>query len=436
LIKTFKSYDVIVVGAGMAGLMAARALSDCGRRVGLIEARDRVGGRVLSVRSDPSVELGAEFIHGLPAVSWKLIHEAKLRTYELAGEQYCYETTLHKCGREWSSTFDVLHQMEAWLKRQPAGFDMSFQDYLDQAGLPADVAERAANYVEGFNAADRRCIGVAALVRQQRAEEAVESDRIFHVEAGYDSLAHYLRDCALANGAVLHLQSEVKQIGWHRGSVLVQGLSGTDEFTCQAPRVVIALPLGVLKAKQVRFEPALPAMEQALSTLAMGPVTRISLLFKRPFWESAAPCLGFLFVKPLRIATWWTSQPHQAPLLTAWAGGAAAAARLLSSNSLGKAALENTVLEDLATVFSMEMRDLRTQLLSSHYHDWQANPWSRGAYSYAKPHALSETDVMSRPIEDTLYFAGEHTASDGHWGTVHAALSSGERAAVQALNPD
>ena len=425
-----------MIGAGMAGLAAARLLSGSGRRVAIVEARDRVGGRILTVHGETPIELGAEFVHGLPVSSWKLVHEASLPTYELAGEQYCYETALDKCGKEWNQTFGVLRHMDAWLEHQPAGFDCSFQQYLDQAILPAAVAERAAGYVEGFNAADRRRIGVAALVRQQRAEDAIESDRIFHITSGYDSLPRYLCDRTLAAGAVLHLQCEVTQISWSRGSVRVEGRTGADTFACQAPQAVIALPLGVLQAGQVRFDPAIPMMTRGISAMAMGPAARISLLFKQLFWQSRAPDLGFLFVRPLRIATWWTTHPNQVPLLTAWTGGAAAAARLASSNAIGKAAFEEIALEDLSTVFSMSVRDLRANVLSSHYHDWQSDPLSRGAYSYALAGGLTAADAMTQPVDQTLYFAGEHTANDGHWGTVHGALASGERAAAQLLGGD
>ncbi len=428
------SYDVIVVGAGMAGLAAARRLNASGRRVGIIEARDRVGGRLLSVHGETPIELGAEFVHGLPVSSWMLIQEASLSTYELGGEQFCYEGALSRCGEEWTQTFDVLHRLDEWLAGRPAGFDCSFQQYLDQAALPAALAERAAGYVEGFNAADRRRIGVAALTRQQRAEDAIESDRIFHIATGYDSLPRYLSERVLAAGATLHLQSEVTQIGWRRGLVQVEGRAGAEPFALHAPQALITLPLGVLQAKQVRFDPIIPTLDRGVSAMAMGAVTRISLLFKQPFWQTVAPGLSFLFAKSLRFATWWTSHPNQAPLLTAWAGGHAADARLASGQALGKAAVENMALEDLSTVFSMSTRELRTHLVSSHYHDWQADPWSRGAYSYAPAGSLSAADALSQPVEQTLYFAGEHTALDGHWGTVHGALASGERAATQVLS--
>jgi monoamine oxidase len=435
LSKKYNSYDVIVVGAGVAGLAAARLLSESGRRVAIVEARDRVGGRLLSAHGETPIELGAEFVHGLPVSSWKLIHEASLPTYELTGEQYCYDPALNRCDSEWNQISEVLHQMDEWLKSQPARFDCSFQQYLERSAVPATLAERAASYVESFNAADRRRIGVASLVRQQSAEDAIESDRIFHVAAGYDSLPRYLSDRIIAAGAVLHLQCQVTMINWQRGSVRVEGRAGADTFAYQAPQAVITLPLGVLKAEQVRFVPAVPPIEDGASAMAMGSVTRISLLFNQPFWESLAPDLGFLFVRPLRIGTWWTPHPNKVPLLTAWAGGDAAARRL-ASGALGKAALEISALEDLATMFSVSLRDLRTYLRSSHYHDWQSDPFSRGAYSYVPAAALPAADAMSQPVDQTLYFAGEHTAIDGHWGTVHGALASGARAATQLLSMD
>ena len=222
------------------------------------------------------------------------------------------------------------------------------------------------------------------------------------------SLPRYLTDRVQKAGATLNLQCEVTQIGRRRGSVQVEGRAGAELFTCQAPQALISLPLGVLQAGQVCFDPGIPTIDRVCG-MARCAAARLSLLFRQPFWQTRAPGPGFLFARPLRFSTCCTSQPNQAPRLTGWAGGHAAAARLASHKALGKATVENRALEDLSTLFSMSKRDRRTHRVSSYYHDWQSDPWSRGAYSYARADSLPAADAMSQPLGlDTLFCRRTH----------------------------
>ena len=157
----------------------------------------------------------------------------------------------------------------------------------------------------------------------------------------------------------------------------------------------------------------------------MGTATRITLVFRERFWEAAVPNLSFLFALENTPPTWWTSAPNPSPALTGWLAGPRAL------RAATGAALKDQALTTLATVF--KRNDLPALLTSFHTHDWQADPYSLGAYSYAPAGALTASDDLAVPVENTLYFAGEHTDTTGHWGTVHAALRSGQRAAAQIL---
>ena len=237
-------YDILVLGAGIAGLAAARALADAGLRVALIEARDRIGGRIFTDRinrnrGEPvSIELGAEFIHGLPPVSWDLIKEANLNTYELDGAQLSFARGgFQSSGEDYGDGVSVIDEMMRWLPRQPHGTDLTFEEYLDRAGIDGPRRRRATAYVEGFNAADARIIGVAALVAQQRAEEQVDSDRLFHVEAGYDALPTFLSDRFRAAGGTLLLAHPVRRVRWSQNAVAVSGVdAGGESFELHAER--------------------------------------------------------------------------------------------------------------------------------------------------------------------------------------------------------
>jgi monoamine oxidase len=433
-------YDILVLGAGVAGLAAARMLAKDGARVAVVEARDRVGGRILTARAPaadgaPSipVELGAEFIHGLPREIWDLVREAGLSTYELNGRDIHYRDGTLSAVAEQAAGFQVIEQMQRWLGLQPAGFDTSFAQFLDLAAIPSSLHQGALAYVEGFNAADSRRISVVSLSRQQQAEDALQAQRIFHVERGYDCIPRYLaRELQRAGGAIL-CDKTVRSIHWHSGSVTMDG----NGWSLSAPRAVITLPLGVLQSGDVQFDPLPMDRLDIANQLAMGSAMRLTLVFRTAFWRnlsapglsgevrSALDQMGFLFSREEPLPVWWTPMPDRAPTLTAWLGGPKAL--LAREPWLGRC------LTTLATITHLPLSDIQSLLLSWHFHDWQADPLSRGAYSYVPAGVVEPSRRLSEPVDDTLFFAGEHTDLTFNWGTVHGALGSGIRAGGQIL---
>jgi monoamine oxidase len=448
-------YDVLIVGAGAAGLAAGRLLADAGRRVAILEARERVGGRIFT-RQIPAqsagppipVELGAEFIHGLPHPTWELLEESGLKVSEVAGLQ------LRFAGGQWttgsgqpSDSYRVLERMANWMEMQSPGCDMSFAEYLERNPLDASTEESVSNYVEGFNAADRDRIGIAALVQQQRAEDAIEADRAFRVEAGYEALPNFLAEEFVRAGGNLILGKAVQGVAWKPGAATIKVRDGAGRsFQLYAQRAVITVPLGVLQAESIDFSPRPEVVFAEVRRLAMGAAGRVSLIFRERFWREPSPGsrrsavereldhMSFLFTPGELPATWWTPMPARTPMLTAWAGGPKARLlqRLMTPGG-ERNVLLHQCLATLAKVFDLRLPDLENLLLSWHTHDWQTDPYARGAYSYVPAGALEAPERMSRPVENTLYFAGEHTDTLGQWGTVHAALTSGMRAARQVL---
>ncbi len=431
--------DVLVLGAGVSGLAAARALAEAGKRVVILEAARRTGGRIYTdhvsanLTGQLAVELGAEFVHGLPEITWKLLHEARLETQELDGTHLVFHQARLTSADHFSHDgARVLEQMSSWLKEQPAGTDETFADYLSLAHVDARAAQRASAYVEGFNAADRRRIGIAALVWQQQAEDAIEADRLFHVRAGYDAVPVYLSQRIAAAGGKLLLDHTVERIVWSPHVVKLSGIGAGIPFELSAKRTVITLPLGVLQGKAVRFSPEPTELLHNVSRLAFGHVTRISLLFDCAYWPED---VSFLYSPDELLSTWWTPMPNRAPLITAWSGGTRASelARQLASATRPVALVEEA-LETLSRIVEVPRSRLETALVSHHTHDWTHDPNCLGAYSYAPAGALDASLKLSQPVGDTLFFAGEHTDVTGHWGTVHGALGTGARAAKQILD--
>jgi monoamine oxidase len=421
------THDVVVVGAGMAGLTAARALAEAGLQVLVVEAQDRIGGRILTRHvGDEAIELGAEFIHGRPPELWALIDEAGLETYERDGAQVCFEEgALRDCGGEMDSIFEPLERLKDF-----AGPDMSFAEYLDRERTPMEQRGPMIGYVEGFNAADHREISAASLGAQQKAEDASGSDHNYRLRGGYDQLPRYLSERITEFGGRVLTGTAVKEIRWEQGLVEVV----SDLWNFSAPRAVVTLPLAVLQSGSVTIEPQPTRILEAAKRLRMGQVRRFTLLFAERLWENLPPqpALGemsFLFAFGEMPPVWWTSRPEMTHTITGWVGGPRSGALTgMDAKTLGRKACAT-----LGRIFGVKKERVHELMRGCYTHDWQYDRFALGAYSYVATGGLKASRQMTEPVEETLFFAGEHTDVTGHWGTVHAAMRSGLRAAEQIL---
>jgi monoamine oxidase len=420
--------DVVVVGAGMAGLTAARRLAEAGLKVLVVEAQDRIGGRIWTRHvGDEAIELGAEFIHGRPPELWALIDEAGLETYERGGAQVCFEDgTLSDCGGEMGKLFEPLEKLEVF-----TGPDLSFAEYLDREKIPAEERSQIVGYVEGFNAADHRLISVASLGAQQKAEDATGSDHNYRLRGGYDQLPRYLSEKIAELGGKVLTGTPVKEIRWRRDRVELI----SDLWNFRAPQAVLTLPLAVLQSGSVKIVPPPDQVLEAAERLRMGQVRRFTLRFSERFWEHLSPQpalseMSFLFAFMEMPPVWWTPHPEESCTITGWVGGPRSAAL----TGLDPAALGRKACATLARIFGLKKEKVHALMQGCYTHDWQHDRFTLGAYSYVATGGLDASKQMTEPVADTLFFAGEHTDITGHWGTVHAAMRSGLRAAEQILS--
>lgn len=438
-----QSSDIIIIGAGVAGLEAARCLGEAGHSAIVLEARDRIGGRVFTVRdsADCPIELGAEFIHGRPPELWELVKRAKVRTREVDGEEWRLQGTELKKSEFFSDLEKILNKMD------DRGPDRSFRDFLlDCQDCDASVKAWAMEYVQGFHAAHPENISVHSLVASLKADEKIDGDRQFRFPKGYEQVVEHLRAQINPQHVKILTSTVVREVSWRRGKVEVTARSedGKRAQVFEAAQCLVTLPLRVLQAPAgaegvVRFAPEIAAKRPALEKLAMGSAIRVTLRFRERFWEEAKLVphardkglsrLGFLFSHDEWFPTWWTNVNSKQPLLTAWAAGP----RGEKLSDLADAELAEHALASLRRILGTGKNILHTLVMAAYVHNWQADPFSRGAYSYALVGGEAASRELAEPLEDTLFFAGEAADISGHTGTVHGAIASGRRAAEEAL---
>lgn len=433
------STDVLIVGAGAAGLSAAIKLARAGLRVEILEARDRIGGRIFTQHDttlNHPVELGAEFVHGLGPEIWVPVQEHGLKITEVDGDLWCsIDGRLQTCNF-FAQTGKILEAMN------DDGPDESFLDFLSRE-FPgddhADAKRWATGYVSGFNAADPGLVSLHWLVHSREEEERIEGDRAFHIEGGYESLIGVFADELKRLSVPIHLTTVANVVNWRSGSVEVATHQRSQETKFSASRALITLPLGVLQAQdRVRFRPELPSTKQsAMQKLAMGKVVRVVLCFRERFWEKlqgtpdarSVENLSFLFSRREIFPVWWTQMPDPVPILTGWsaAGAAEKLAGLSKDEVIGEA------IESLSALLLIEPKRVESHLAAAYLHDWDSDPFSCGAYSYVKAGGEGCQRILGEPVDSTLFFAGEATDVSGNNGTVHGAIASGKRAAAEIL---
>lgn len=417
--------EVIIVGAGAAGLMAARELSARGKQVLLLEARDRIGGRIHTI-TDPAfaqpVEGGAEFIHGNLKQTLSLLKEANI-PYQIAeGEIWRSENGRLFQQEDFIEHYDLL--MKA-LEQQKE--DMSVYEFLEENFKDEkyhSLKKSIYSYTEGYYAGDVHKASILFL----REELQGTDEEQYRVQGGYKQLVEHLYEICKKQGCQVELSAPVTNIQWQHRQVQVNTATGK---TYTAQQVIITVPLGVLQNNTINFSPSIDVQVAAAQQMGFGAVIKVLLQFKEPFWQqdNRLAKMSFLFSKAA-IPTWWTQHPQPSALLTGWCTGPAA--QQLKEHT-DKHILE-MALQSLEQIFQKPIPELQQQLKGWQVHNWTQDTYTQGGYAYVTTQTKEAIRLLSTPVDNTLFFAGEALHDGVDVGTVEAALRNGLEVAQRILN--
>ena len=426
--------DVIVVGAGVAGLTASSAIARSGRRVIIVEGRNRIGGRVFPVPlgDDGEIaELGAEFVHGRADATRALLREAGVDAIEADGDSWVRAPggTLQREQddfREVTSLFDGARSLDA---------DESVERYLRRFDGDKSVREKVAQarlFVEGFDAADTAVASVRGVAEELHSGVDSGSAR---PATTYRPLLDLLARRSEAAGVEVRLSTAVRTVWWQRGSVRLEVDVARDKREAlTAKAALITVPAGVLRHRgegAIRFDPPMPPSKRsALKKIETGHVVKVVMAFRTPFWEfiddGRYRDAGFFRSVDLAFPVYWTRRPAQSRLIVAWAGGPKASALL----RLPLADVPPLAFDGFAAVFGEDARAGKGfKKAVGAMQDWSTDPFACGAYSYVAVGGGDARAELGAPLDGTLFFAGEATATDGQGGTVSGAIETGLRAA-------
>ncbi|QAU44848.1 flavin monoamine oxidase family protein [Bradyrhizobium guangzhouense] len=410
-----RSEHIVIVGAGAAGLMAARQLARAGRRVTILEARERCGGRIHPLPASEfgyAADGGAEFVHGEAPITRDLAREAGLTVRTIGGAQWSFDGTIFSRENPREPYDEQLHAAVKDLAD-----DLTVADFLRQhfAGPEhARLRHAVERMVEGYDAADPARASTLALRDEWMNDGHAMQARL---DGGYGGLIDFLLAECRKSGVVIHLGAVVTAIEDSGGKVIVR-CAGGELQDCD--RVILTVPLPLLR------EIALPAAARetaaAARDIGFGGVIKILLRFTRPWWrERRKELADMLFLlSDETIPVWWTRHPDRHPVLTGWFGGP----RTAGLAHLDQKGLIDAGLASLAAIFGIPREEIAQDLVAAAAANWANDPFARGAYSWATPRTRAAQQILAR-ADGSILFSGEAVYRGRDMGTVEAALASG-----------
>lgn len=420
--------EIIVIGAGCAGLSAARDLARAGRKVTVLEARDRCGGRILPLPAAQfgyAAEGGAEFIHGDAPVTHALLREAGLYARPTQGARWSMESGALAPGDRLDTQTGLLQQRLAGLTS-----DTTVTDFLEQhfsGPEHSKLRHSVVRMVEGYDAAEPDRASILALRDEWTGSGRSASSRIV---GGYGALIDFLAADCRKLGVSIHLDSAVRAIETIDRRTLARCVGGG---THEADVIVVTVPLPLVG--EIALPPVVRERAAAAADIGFGNVIKFLLRFKSRWWTAAKgkdlSDLSFLITGEA-VPVWWTQYPSEHAVLTGWFGGP----KTKRMGHLDENELIETGIASLAKVFGLSPEQLKQDLVAARAIDWSKDPFARGAYSYATPQTRAARERLAGTATDAVLFAGEALYEGPDMGICEAALASGRETARVILARD
>jgi monoamine oxidase len=405
--------DVAIIGAGAAGLGAARALENSGRSVIVLEARDRVGGRGHTIMAAPGIafDLGCGWLHSADRNSFVAIAEQLDFTIDKTRPPWREQS--FDTGFPLAERLDFIAALDAFYDRaehaardaEKSGHDSAASAYLEPGNRWNPMIDALSTYINGVEL-DR-----VSILDMDAYED---SELNWRIRRGYGALmAAYGAPCPLA------LNTRVTLIDHSGKRVRIE----TSQGTLTAGQVIVTIPTNLIADEAIRFHPALPAKVDAARGLPLGLDNKVMLALAEP---DALPKDGSLRGATMRTAMGsFHLRPFGQPCIEGFFGGRFAR----ELEDAGDGALAAEAIDEVVALLGSDFRRKLKPLAESR---WGHDPFARGAYSHALPGHAGDRAVLAAPVDGRLFFAGEAT-SPNFFSTAHGARDSGERAAGEVV---
>jgi len=415
----------VIVGAGAAGLMTARELARAGKKVTILEARDRCGGRIYPLPAQEfgyAAEGGAEFVHGAAPVTRALMREAGLSLVPMEGTRWGARNGAFSPNESRLAHAALLHRALSELKT-----DLPVAEFLKTHFTNrqyAELRDAVKRMVEGYDAADPDRASTFALRDEWMGRGLRQQGRI---AGGYGALIKFLVSECRGHGATIHLFSVVTAIEESRGQIAAYCDDGT---IYEADAAILTVPLPILR--DISLPHGVHEKVTASTDIGFGNVVKILLRFRTKWWTNCGgrdlSDLSFL-ISGATVPVWWTQHPAEYPVLTGWFAGPKAdtVSRLTVSE------LVNMGLDSLAEIFKLPLHRITRDLITSQAINWGLDAFARGAYSYATPKTREAQTALRKSDARAVFFSGEALYAGRDMGTVEAALVSGTQTAQAIL---